>query len=161
MPYRWQDNPGRARLVAWPHRSLPRHGFVWVIGLMAGFLSLPLLAVTGSPILWGLLPFALLALWGLWFAITRSYRSGQTHEVLLLDTGRLHLTRHDPGRAPREWQANPYWVRAMIRPGPVEDYLVLTGGDEGGRAVELGAFLSPKERRALRDELAARLAALR
>ena len=107
MPYRWQDSPGSARLVLWPHRSLPRHGFVWVIGLMAGFLSLPLLAVTGSPILWGLLPFALLALWGLWFAITRSYRSGQTHEVLLLDATRWRLTRHDPGRAAREWQANP------------------------------------------------------
>ena len=52
-------------------------------------------------------------------------------------------------------------MRAEIRPGPVEDYLVLSGGDEGGRVVELGVFLSPEERRALRDELTARLAALR
>ena len=67
--------------------------------------------------------------------------------------------RSDPGRADRIWQANPYWVRVALRPnGPVEDYLVLT---DGRREVELGAFLSPEERVALKDDLERRLGALR
>ena len=66
------------------------------------------------------------------------------------------LTRHDPGRADRTWRGNPYWVRLKLDAGPVEDYLTLT---DGGREIELGAFLSPEERRALYTELAAACAA--
>ncbi|MEF9605563.1 DUF2244 domain-containing protein [Paracoccus sp. PXZ] len=145
------------RLEVWPHRALPRRGFVWVIGLTAGFLALPLVAVVGTAVLWGLLPFAALAIWGLWVAIRHSYRVPQ--EVMLLSREQLELVRSDPGRADRIWQTNPYWVRAVLRAnGPVEDYLVLT---DGRREVELGAFLSPEERVALRDELTRRLGALR
>ncbi|RQP06880.1 MAG: DUF2244 domain-containing protein [Paracoccus sp. BP8] len=163
MPYAWHDTAPEDsgavsyRLEVWPHRSLPRRGFVWVIGLTATGLALPLLAVVGTTVLWGLLPFAALAVWALWHAIRRSY--GTAHEVMLLDRDRLILTRSDPGREDRIWRTNPYWVRASLRPGgPVEDYLVLT---DGKREVELGAFLSPEERLALRDELERRLAGLR
>ena len=165
MPYHWTDTApevsGAAsfRLEAWPYRSLPKRGFVWVIGLTAGALALPLLAVVGSAVMWGLLPFAVLAVWGLWRAIGLSYRSAATREVLVLTPQSLLLTRSDPGRADRIWQTNPYWVRAGLRAtGPVEDYLVLT---DGRREVELGAFLSPEERQSLRDDLDRRLARLR
>ncbi len=165
MPYQWidaapeQSGAVSFRLEAWPDRSLPMRGFVWVIGLTAGALALPLLAVVGSAVLWGLLPFAVLAVWGLWHAIQRSYRSGATREVLVLTPESLILTRSDPGRADRVWQTNPYWVRAGLRGnGPVEDYLVLT---DGRREIELGAFLSPEERQALRGDLDRRLAAVR
>lgn len=167
MPYRWHDHaaaPERSgavlhELVLWPHRSLPRRGFVWFIGATAALLALPLLAVVGHAVLWGLLPFALAAVAGLWFAIGRSYRSGETREVLRLGREALDLTRSDPGRPDRRWRANPYWVRVALRAdGPVEAYLTLSGG---GREVELGAFLSPEERRALEPELRRRLAGLR
>jgi uncharacterized membrane protein len=42
--------------------------------------------------------------------------------------------------------------------GPVEHYLTLKGG---GREVEIGAFLSPEERLALRAELTEAFARLR
>ncbi|MCB1513056.1 MAG: DUF2244 domain-containing protein [Hyphomicrobiaceae bacterium] len=45
-----------------------------------------------------------------------------------------------------------------MRDGPVEDYLTLAAQ---GREVELGAFLTPEERRELDRELRHRLAALR
>ena len=151
MPYEWQDH-GRV-LRAWPYRSLPRKGFVWFIGVTAGFLCLPLLAVLGTMVLWALLPFLLLAIAAIWWAIERSYRSGTSFERLTLDPDRITLIRHDPGRADRHWQANPYWIRAELRPGPVESYLVLTGDHESGREVELGAFLSPEERESLRHEV--------
>lgn len=162
MPYEWTDQTGTDsavdRLRAWPYRSLPPRGFVWFIATTAVFLLLPILAVLGSTVLWGLLPFMCLAIWGIWTALQRSYRSGETTETLTLSRTALSLRRDDPDRPPREWQTNPYWVRVALRPGPVEDYLTLT---DGQREVELGAFLTPEERRALCDDLQRRLAALR
>jgi uncharacterized membrane protein len=162
MPYEWTietapEDSGAVflhHLRLWPHRSLPARGFVWFIAVTAGLMVLPVLAVTGTTAWWGLLPFVLLAIWGLWFALGRSYRSGEAFEELQLGQDALRLIRHDPGREDRLWQANPYWVRASLRPGPVESYLTLT---DGQREVELGSFLSPEERRALCDELQRRL----
>ncbi|MFJ1291252.1 DUF2244 domain-containing protein [Paracoccus yeei] len=162
MPYQWHDAaPEQSgavfRLEVWPHRSLPARGFAWVIGLTAAGLALPLIALLGTVVLWGLLPFAALAVWGLWLAIRRSY--GGPREVMTLSRDSLDLRRSDLGRADRLWRTNPYWVRVALRPnGPVEDYLVLT---DGRREVELGAFLSPEERVALKDDLERRLGALR
>lgn len=161
MPYEWQNRGGGQVLRAWPHRSLPRKGFVWFIGVTATLLALPLLALLGSAILWGLLPFMLAALVGVWWAINRSYRSGTSFEHLTLTPDRISLIRHDPGRPDRHWQANPYWIRAELRPGPVESYLVLQGDHESGREVELGAFLTPEERESLSAEINRALGAIR
>ncbi|RMC33251.1 DUF2244 domain-containing protein [Paracoccus alkanivorans] len=164
MPYEWHDTAPEDsgavsyRLILWPYRSLPRRGFVWFIGITAALMALPLAAVLGTSVLWGLLPFAVAAIWAIWIALQRSYRSGETREELRLDRDRLEIWRHDPGRADRIWQTNPYWVRAMLREGPVENYLTLT---DGQREIELGAFLTAQERRELCDELARRLAELR
>lgn len=164
MPYEWtrpDPAPGApvAELHAWPYRSLPRRGMVVFIGLTCCLVAMPLLAVIGSPVLWGLLPFLAIAIAGLWWAIERSYTDGTVLEELRLWPDRLCLTRHNP-RAPRQdWEANPYWVRLHLHAtgGPVEDYLTLKGN---GREVELGAFLSPEERKSLHDELARALAEL-
>ncbi len=157
MPYRWTETTAPdasgavlRHLILWPHRSLPRRGFVWFIASTALFLSLPMLAVLGTQVLWGLLPFMALAVGGVWLAINASYRSGRMQEELVLSRDRLSITRRDPGRPDREWQTNSYWVRAILRKGPVESYLTLT---DGQREIELGAFLTPEERRSLCDEL--------
>lgn len=159
MPYEWREfPPDTACLRLWPHRSLSTKGFVWVIGLTATALALPLIAVLGSGVMWGILPFAALPVWGLWVAIRRSWRSGESEEILRLTQDSLRLTRRDPGKPDRSWRTNPYWARLTLRPGPVPDYLTISGD---GREIELGAFLSPEERRALHDDLAARLRKLR
>lgn len=164
MPYQWTqtapDDSGAVlqRLTLWPHRSLPRRGFVWFIATTAALLSLPIIAMLGSPVLWGLLPFGAIAVAGVWFALQHSYRTGQTHEELTLDRDRLHVRRVDPGKPPRDWDTNSYWVRAQIRKGPVEDYLTLT---DGTREIELGVFLTPPERRDLCRELTSAIARAR
>ncbi|WP_420859563.1 DUF2244 domain-containing protein [Marivivens marinus] len=156
MPYEWTsarvDSDAGAELHLWPYRSLPKRGFVIFIGLTAGFLLLPLLAVVGSLVLWGLLPFLILAVAGVWWGLGRSYRDGELVEALTLTRDRIELVRQNP-RGPRQsWEANPYWVQVRIHPhdGPVPDYLTLKGGD---REVEIGSFLTPEERRALYGEL--------
>lgn len=166
MPYEWITPAAAAgpaaplaELHLWPHRSLPRRGFAGFIGVTCLLIAVPLLTVLGSPVLWGLLPFFVLTVGGVWFAIERSYRDGRVLEELRFWPDRLELTRHN-ARGPRQdWQANPYWVELRLHRdgGPVEDYLTLKGG---GREVEIGAFLSPEERQALHDDLAGRLRVL-
>ena len=161
MPYLWTDTDRGSHLRLWPHRSLPLGGFAVVILATAGMISLPLFSVLGTAVLWGLLPFLVAAVWGLWIALRRSYRDGELTEELDLDRDRISLTRRVPGRPAQEWRANPYWVEARLHAegGPVEDYLTLRGKDV--REVELGAFLTPEERQSLARELRERLAGLR
>lgn len=165
MPYEWLP-PTRApgapalRLHLWPFRSLPRRGFVWFVGGTAVLLAVPLLAVFGSPVLWGLLPFLLATLWALWAALARSYRDGEIVEDLSIWPDRMRLVRHGPRGRRQEWEANPHWVRLELHRsgGPVPNYLTLKGGP---REVELGAFLSEDERLALHADLSRRLSDLR
>ncbi len=164
MPYEWKDTaPDDTGAVSyqlrlWPYQSLPPKGFVWFIGLTAGFMALPVMAMLGTAVLWGLLPFVLLVIGGVWYAIQHSFRRGQTAEELLLDRRTAQVIRRDPGGGLREWTTNSYWLRPILRRGPVESYLTLT---DGNREIELGAFLTPQERRHLHDDLLRRLASLR
>ena len=140
------------RLRLWPHSSLSPKGFVWAMGLFFALIALPVLSLLGSMVLWGVLPFALGAGALLWLALKRSWRDRTVEEVFELTPQAARLHRREPGAADREWEANPYWVRVELHPkdGPVEDYLTLEGGP---RAVEIGAFLTPSERRDLREVL--------
>ena len=164
MPYEWQDTaPDHTgavsyRLRAWPYQSLPRRGFVWFIGLTAGFMALPVIAMLGTSVLWGLLPFVLLVIGGVWYAIQHSYAQGDMAEQLVLDRKTAYVSRRDPDGRLREWTTNSYWLRVTLRRGPVEAYLTLT---DGKREIELGAFLTPEERRSLHDDIQRRLASLR
>ena len=117
-------------------------------------ITMPLVPLFGTVLLWGLLPFLILAVAGLWFALNRSRRNAQIIEVLTLDPKEAHLTRRDPNGHQREWHCNRYWARPELheKGGPVPAYVTLKGA---GREVEIGAFLSEDERRALYDDLTA------
>ena len=126
-------------------------GFAWFIGTTAALLSLPLLAVLGSPVVWFLLAFMLAVVGGVWRALMANRADRQIHEELTLSPDRVRLEHRAPKRPARTWDAIPHWVTVHLsREGPVEDYLTLRGG---GREVELGAFLTPAERKELYAEL--------
>lgn len=151
MPYEWTETnaePFEATLVLWPNRSLPVTGFVAFIGGTAALLALPLLAVVGSPVLWGLLPFLVLAVAGLWWGLRRNYRDGQLVERLEISRDRLLLTRVPPRGASVVWEANPYWATVRLDAAGSTAEASLTIKSEG-EEVPLGACLSPDERRAL------------
>ena len=159
MPYQWlPPSAAGARLHLWPYRSLPRRGFVWFVGGTAALITMPLLPVIGTKVLWGLLPFLVLAIAALWWGLQKSYRDGEILEDLELAPDHMRLTRHGPGKRLQSWEANPYWVRVTrhVRGGPVPHYLTLSGGP---REVEIGAFLTPEERLQLEKELRAHLRA--
>jgi uncharacterized membrane protein len=154
MPYEWVSKPQAAvqELHLWPHQSLQPRGYVWVLALAAGLIAVPLLPLLGSAALWGLLPFLLIAIWGLKFALDRNRKAQQILEVLTLDTSLARLTRRAPDGHEQTFECNRYWVKVSLHRhgGPVPNYVTLSGQ---GREVEIGAFLSEEERLALYDEL--------
>ncbi|MCB1388071.1 MAG: DUF2244 domain-containing protein [Rhodobacteraceae bacterium] len=161
MPYvLTRTDETQAHLRAWPHNALNPRGFVMVIAMTAATLAMPLIAVLGSRVLWGLLPFAAVALWGLWFALDRNWKDRAILEEMALNRQGVTLVRTNPRGPRQEWRADPHWITLKMVPrgGPVENYLVLGGG---GREVELGAFLTPSERSLLNDELSTLLVRLK
>lgn len=155
MPYRWTDPD---TLTLWPHRSLGPKGFAWTIGLLSGGLGLPLIGQLGHKTLWVILAAVASTVSLLWTALRRNLKDRAILETLTLRPDQLTLTRQ--ARGLQSWAANPHWVRLTLyeTEGPVPIYLTLSGN---GREVELGAFLTPDERRDLRADLARRLADLR
>ncbi|OWU82797.1 DUF2244 domain-containing protein [Phaeobacter sp. 22II1-1F12B] len=153
MPYQWesQEEPVRT-LKLWPHQSLQPRGFVIFIGATCAMLLLPLLPLLGSVLLWLLLPFLATAVFGVWFAIGKSRKNARILEILTLTDEVVRLERHTPKKDVKEWECNRYWARPQIhdKDGPVPYYVTLKGA---GREVEIGAFLSEDERRALFDDL--------
>lgn len=151
-------SPGAFRFEVrlWPHQSLTGTGYVWVMGIMAGLAMLPLVALVGTVALWGIMPFAMGAVAALALSLRRSWRDRDILETFTLTRERAALVRVEPNGRRLEWEANPHWVRVVRHPkvGRVEDYLTLRGGP---REVEIGAFLTPPERRALESRLAAAL----
>lgn len=169
MPIHWDKHPTEAPVtpgafshktgaapaihaVLSPHRSLPPEGFAWVISLTFLFILIPVIPLLGTPVMWGLLPFVMGAVWLLWSFLRRNYRDGFLTEELSLWPDRIEIVRTDPKGTVKEWIADPYWVKLELhrKGGPVTDYVTLSGA---GRTVELGAFLSPEERRGLYGDL--------
>ncbi|SLN34992.1 hypothetical protein AQS8620_01179 [Aquimixticola soesokkakensis] len=159
MPYRWTPDHSHTptqgaplRLDLWPHRSLSPRGFSWVIGVAFGLALVPLVPFIGTSAFWVILPLMMASIAALWIAIRASDRD-HLREVMTITPQQITLIHTDANRREHRWNATPYWVRITLHRGnkPVEAYLTLKGE---GRTVELGAFLSPDERRALRDDLA-------
>ncbi|MFD1342274.1 DUF2244 domain-containing protein [Litorisediminicola beolgyonensis] len=163
MPYRWTtDDPAATdqELRLWPHNSLPPTGFAAFILATFTLATIPLYGLLGTALLWGLLPFLLLALAGLYYALRRNEADRRILEVLHLTPEDMHLVRHNPRGADQEWHCNTYWARVAMhqKDGPVPFYVTLAGA---GREVEIGAFLSEDERKALYAELSERVSRVR
>ena len=154
MPFRWTTTADAdvQELRLWPHQSLPARGMAAFVLVTFTLILIPTIPLLGSPILWGLLPFLMLAVWGIYFALQRNYKARQILEVLTLDEQDAHLIRTDPKGGQQEWACNRYWtqVTKYDDKGPVPHYVTLSGK---GREVEIGAFLSEDERIALYDDL--------
>jgi uncharacterized membrane protein len=152
-------DPPILELTLRPHRSLTRRSAGWVIGLAAAGLAVPLVPLAGTAVAWGMLPFLVGALVGLYWAIRRNVLDGRLSEELRLWPDLITVVRREPSGEVRRWHANPFWVRLRLLDGErVEKYLTLQGN---GREIELGAFLSPWERESLYNTLGSALAGLR
>lgn len=143
----------------WPHRSLSRRGFVWVLLLATVGFSIPLFALIGEAAFWFVGAFCLIDLALLYGLTELTYRSGRVREEVRVWPERIQIDRFDPSGEHRSWSANPYWVNVrLLSTQRIQDYLVLACA---GREIELGAFLAPEERRSLAAALRQALEAAR
>lgn len=166
MPYAWTTPPRapddatprrpQQELQLWPHNALSAKGFAAMVLGFYTAASIPLYGVIGTAVLWGVLPFVLLATSGLWYALRRNNRDRQILETLTISAETTHLHRRNPKGDAQTWDCNTYWVTVSLHEtgGPVPNYVTLKGK---GREVEIGAFLSEDERKALYDDLRAAL----
>lgn len=154
MPYEWKTAPGAPaqEMRLWPHQSLPARGFAAFVLATFTMIMIPTITLLGTTLLWGMLPFVLTAVAGIYFALQSNHKSRQIEEVLTLDDNTAHLTHTTPKGEVKEWQCNRYWTQVLKyeKDGPVPHYVTLRGE---GREVEIGSFLSEEERVALFEDL--------
>ncbi|WP_175582269.1 DUF2244 domain-containing protein [Phaeobacter sp. HF9A] len=154
MPYDWIHPPSdhTGELHLWPHQSLAPEGYVRFLAVTAALITLPLLPLIGTPLFWGLLPFLLLAVLGMKFALDRNRRNAQVLEMLRLGPQDAELIRRDGRGREQTWRCNRHWAQVTLhaQDGPVPNYITLRGA---GREVEIGAFLSEDERKQLYSDL--------
>ena len=126
-----------------PSRPMgPQQMWLMLAGVAAVFLLMGLRFLWLGA--WPILPFMLLDVALLGWALNESRRSGRQSEHLRLDGDGLELVRipaHGPARRTR---IEPHWARVELQQlGDDENRLWLTSG---GKRHALGAFLSPPER---------------
>ncbi len=139
---------GHFHLELRPNRSMPPRQFrlmmagVAVIFFLMGLRFLFLGA-------WPILPFMLVDIGLLWWAMRASYRSGSAREELRLSETGLELVRIAPHGARQAVRMEPVWTRVELEPlGAQENRLWLTSS---GQREPVGAFLSPAERADVAD----------
>ncbi len=154
MPYEWTTDPDepQQQMRLWPHQSLPARGFAAFILVTFTMILIPTLPLLGTTLLWGLLPFVLMAVGGMYYALQKNHTARQIEEILTLKDDMAYLIHTTPKGEVKEWDCNRYWTQVLKyeKDGPVPHYVTLRGH---GREVEIGAFLSEDERISLFDEL--------
>ena len=158
MPYTWTTQPSDKTQIMQlkPDESLPARGMAAFVLTTFTLILIPVIALLCTPVFWVLLPFVLLAVWGLYFALQQNHKQRQITEVLTLSKDNAQLTRKGPKGDTQTWECNRYWTQVNMHEtdGPVPHYVTLKGM---GREVEIGAFLSEEERITLYDDLSAAL----
>ncbi len=154
MPYEWKTAPDATcqEMRLWPHQSLPARGFAAFILATFTMILIPTFAVLGTMLLWGLLPFVLMAVAGMYLALQSNYKSRQIEEIFTIDAENARLIHTTPKGEVKEWHCNRYWTKVTKyeSDGPIPQYVTLRGE---GREVEIGSFLSEDERVALYEDL--------
>lgn len=138
--------------VLHPPRSLSPNGFLVLMTAVslvcfsagAAFVAMGLWPMLGFFILNGLLIFV---------AFRVNYRWGRMYETVLLTEDTLTIERVNPNGRINRWRFQPYWLRINMENPPQHDSaLTITSH---GKALVIGAFLTPEERlevaEALRD----------
>lgn len=133
-------------LELWPHRAMERRHFAWVVGGVATlFILLGLrFLLLGA---WPILPFMLVDVLILGWAMRASYRSGHAAEHVRLERRELWLERVSPLGARQQLRLDPLAVRVELEQFPdTRNRLWL---HERNRREPVGAFLSAGEREQL------------
>jgi uncharacterized membrane protein len=144
--------------VLTPHRSLGPKGFLVLMGCIVAvsFTVGMYFFISGA---WPIFGFFGLDVALIYWAFRANYRSGRASERLRLTRDELSVERTDPKGRMRRWTFQSYWLKVEIDDPPEQaSQLVLRSH---GRALAVGAFLSPPERGEVADALRRALAECR
>jgi uncharacterized membrane protein len=148
-----------ARLT--PHRSLGPKGFVVLMGLVSA------VSFTAGLVFWLAGAWPVFCFFGLvvalvYWAFRVNYRAARQWEQVDIAGDNLTVERGRPGQPLRRWSFHPYWVRVEFEERADEDEGFIYSGPlvlrSHGSSLEIGAFLSPPERREFAAALRAALA---
>jgi len=141
-----------------PHTSLSPRGFLLFMALLCAmsFTAGIAFMLAGA---WPVFGFFGLDVLIVWLAFRANYRAGRRCERLVLTDDALTVERVSPGGARRSWRFQPYWL-AVVLDEPPRRGAPLTLRSHG-RALEIGAFLTPEEKQELAEALRAELRRLR
>tara|TARA_R110002072_G_scaffold142650_1_gene288047 strand:- start:183 stop:668 length:486 start_codon:yes stop_codon:yes gene_type:complete len=145
--------------VLTPHRSLSPQGVRYLLGGLAGMLTLVGLffAAQGA---WPVLPFFGCEILLFWWAFRTNARDGRRFEHLRLTPDALTVARVRPsGQAHEHRFAPPHWLSVELAPRPGGDNELWLASH--GRSLKVGGFLTPEERDDLATALRAALKKLR
>lgn len=147
-----RTDPPVFALSLWPNRSLGKVGLRNTMWVAAIGLLVPVLPFLATPAALALLPFVGGVFIALWFAFRHNYKDAELTEYVYLWPDMIAVERHELTGEVKHWQSNPYWMQMKLLPkgGPVANYLTLKSSDH---EIELGRFLSPKERTTLRNDI--------
>jgi len=136
--------------LLYPHRSLSERGFliltigtIVIISIFGG-----LFLVLGAWPIFGFLGAEWLLFW--WLLRTH-FRGDRRAERIRLYPDRLLLQQIDSKGQVAECSFEPYWLRVVLTERGFENPALLLRSH--GRAVEIGAFLGPAERRQFAEQL--------
>lgn len=133
-------------LVLRPNRSMDPRVFWWaVLGVGGVFFLMALrFVVLGA---WPVLPFLVIDLGLMAWAVRASYRSGAAAEYVRLDDERLTVRKVTAQGQERRYGLEPYFARVRLEELPDDDNRLWV--ESRGRRVLVGACLSPPERAAV------------
>jgi uncharacterized membrane protein len=129
--------------VLYPHRSLSPAGF-WLI--MTGIALVSFAAgiaflIRGA---WPIFGFFGLDVLLMYWAFKASYRSGRLHETIRLSREALVIERIQPSGRRQSWRFQPHWLRVELDDPPQHGSQLTLRSH--GKALVVGAFLTPQER---------------
>lgn len=88
-----------------------------------------------------------------------NYRWGRIYETILLTEDELTVERMTPDGSIRRWRFQPYWLKVDIDDPPHQNSALTLSSH--GKALVIGAFLTPTERLEFADALREALDKLR
>jgi uncharacterized membrane protein len=144
------------RLTIWPHRSLSRKGFVFLISILAGLLctiGVGFFLAGAWPVI-GFLGLELLVVWG---AFNLNYRAAKVRETIETSTETLKIAHTDARGKSAITEFPVGWIRIHLSPSVTPDvstrYRQRVILSSHGRKAEVGAFLHPAEKAKLSREI--------
>ena len=137
------------KIKIFPHRSIsPKTAqmIIAIVGVLCVFAGLRFI-IAGA---WPVVIFILFDIIALSFAFYFNFRSARLYEMIHLSKQSMIISRIYPNHQIEIWNLEPYWLRTHIEKSHENDKLQIISH---GKQLEIGSFLSPYEKRGLKDTI--------